>query len=64
MIPDEEDIKRRVSAEQFRKHFRDQARIITSQEQEAEKILAPIKTRGIENNFLGEARELLERRRR
>lgn len=64
MIPDEEDVRRRKAAEDALAHLRDQERIITAKEAEARRVLIPIRQRKVQNHFLDEARELLDRRRR
>lgn len=62
MTPYEEDIQRRIRAETSLAHLKDQARLIQGREEEAKKLLAPIRHRGRQNHFIQEARELMDRR--
>lgn len=62
MIPDEEDIQRRIKSENSLAHLKDQERLIIAKEKEAEKVLRPIRKRGIQNHFIQEANELMDRR--
>lgn len=62
MIPDDDDLQRRINAETSLAHLKDQERLIDSKAQEAERLLGPIRRRGAQNHFLQEARELLDRR--
>lgn len=62
MIPDEEDIQRRIRAENSLAHLKDQERSILAREKEAEILLRPIKQRKITNHYMEEARELMGRR--
>ena len=64
MIPDEEDIRRRINAETSYAHLKDQARIIEGRAQEAKKLLEPIRARGRRNHFLEEAQRLMDRRKK
>lgn len=62
MIPDEEDIQRRINAETSLAHLKDQEKLITARESEAKRLLEPIRKRKITNHYMEEARDLLERR--
>lgn len=62
MIPDEEDIQRRISAENSLAHLRDQERLITAKEVEATRLLKPIRERRLHNHYMEEAMELMARR--
>jgi len=62
MIPNDDDLQRRINAETSLAHLRDQERLIESREKEAQKLLAPIRKRGAQNHFIQEARELMDRR--
>jgi hypothetical protein len=62
MIPDDNDLQRRINAETSLAHLKDQEKLIDNREKEAQKLLAPIRRRGAQNHFLQEARELMDRR--
>lgn len=62
MKPDEEDIKRRIAADNALAHLRDQERLIDARAKEAQSILEPIRRRGLANHFMDEAKELMSRR--
>lgn len=62
MIPNDDDLQRRINAETSLAHLRDQERLIENREKEAQKLLAPIRKRGAQNHFIQEARELMDRR--
>ena len=63
MIPDDDDLQRRINAETSLAHLKDQERLIDSKAEEAERLLEPIRRRGgARDYFLQEARELLDRR--
>lgn len=64
MIPNDADIQRRRNAENALAHLKDQERLIAAKEVEARRLLVPIRQRKVQNHFLDEARELLDRRRR
>lgn len=60
--PHEQDVVRRLLVEESLEQLKDQDRLITEKEQEAQELLAPIKQRKVENHFLEEAMRLMRSR--